>query len=177
MFKCIRKIYVVCALLACSCTPIAPETTASAEVAQIFLQTCLQSVVRRDRATSFFRTSDGFELSDRPSPGPRAVVYDGPNEIIGVRQRFPNSNPPNFSCAIYGTVSDLDALHAETDLAVRSLVPEFEPSSESGQASDRIVSLPDGRDLRVISSRLGPNGGLLASPPGNVRLIVYSGDL
>lgn len=172
-----RKICVVGALLVGSCTSMAPELIASRELAQIFSETCLQSVIRKDRAISFFRPSDGFKLSDRPRPGPRAVAFDGPNEIVGVRQKFPNATPPSTSCAVYGTVADLDVIHAETDSAIRHLMPEFVPTPESGQASDRIVFLPDGRELRIVSSRLGPRGSLLNSPPGNVRLIVYTGDL
>lgn len=158
------------------CEPHEPALITSQNVADEFSNVCLSAPNNGRTFSEEFRSNLSYSPSSRPLPGPRTTVFEGP-QIVGVTQRLPKKNEPTSrSCAVYATVSDLDQVHIATNYAIKSAYPNatLDPSPE--QASESFVSLPDGREMRVVSSRLGPSGGMINPVPGNVRIIVYLDD-
>lgn len=190
----VRATALLVALVGCATTEL--PTTDARFTADIFARTCLQAAIQGGIQRSTFEGAEGFEKSNRPLPGPRTIVFDGPESTIGVAQFFPGSVPSkdepvlrplpdtmseeiepepipqSRTCAVYAQISDLVELHDATDAAIENVLPgqDFAPTVE--QASVRRIGLRDGRELSVSSSRLGPGGGMLNPIPGNVVIIV-----
>lgn len=142
--------------------------------ARTFAQTCLQTALDGRAITGAFQSAGGFSISDRPLPGPRTVVYDGP-AIIGVVQGFAELGQSDLSCAIYANVADMSGIHTEVGALVSAMFPAASVTPLSDQASQWRVMTQSGQSLRIVSARLGPRRG--AYPiPGNIRIIAYQTD-
>ncbi|KCV82360.1 hypothetical protein ATO10_08217 [Actibacterium atlanticum] len=149
------------------------EIVTAKTAAQVFANTCLAPPAKGQDLSTALGSSDAFQRAGRKGPGPKTVVYDGPNGMTGVRQMFVNDNgTKTASCAIYATVSDRENIHNEAENAVEQVFGFVTTSDKSGQAWSGTTFTPSGFVFEVVSSRLGDGSGLLYQPVGNVTLTI-----
>ena len=172
-----RMIAILGLAVSVGCAPAERPATRAASVAEAFARVCVQPALQGLSLSQAFGAGTGFVRSDRPSPGPRAVPFDGPEAMTGIRQRFPNSEPPQSSCAIYATVSNETAIHAATDAVLPVSAAVQTGTFADGRAVERILEMERGFSVRVISSRLRSSRSALNPVPGNVQVIVFADDL
>lgn len=171
-------------LLGCAQSP--PATTDARFVAETFTRTCLRTAMHGRLLRDTFLNAGGFTTSDRPAPGPNALVFEGPETTFGVLQSFrgyvllpdpetgsqPAPVPPSRTCSVYAQVSDPEALHRATDLAIRALMPQAQMDGAPGQAARWNAVTREASLLRITSSRIAQTQGMLHPLPGNVVLTV-----
>lgn len=166
----LRPISILACLSLSACAGNLSNQTTSTKLAGIFSETCLKAVLDEPPLINAFDGNPSFVLSARPANPPRLVIFDGPNETVGIVRADPASGGAQLSCSTSATIPDAEQIHAATDSVLALRFKEYQSETTRRGWVERRIKLENSRTLEVTTLRRRVSPKQKAGSIGNVTI-------